>query len=74
MRKSKLKLNPIEVIVGGFCYKSYRVSGAVNGRRVRYQSTDRNEALAELNRLQVEAANCVTVQARPTRLSAEQVA
>lgn len=74
MRKSKLKLKPIQVTTAGIAYKSFRVSGTVNGRRVRYQSTDRNEALAALNRLQVEAANCATVQARPTRLSAEQVA
>jgi hypothetical protein len=72
--RNKLKLKPIEVAVGDLRYKSYRVSGTVNGRRVRFQSTDRAEALAELNRLQVEAANCATVQARPTRLSAEQVA
>ena len=74
MRKSKLKLKPIEVTVGGLCYKSYRVSGTVNGRRIRFQSTSRSEAFAELTRLQIENANCATVQARPTRLSAEQIA
>lgn len=74
MRKSKLKLKPVVVTVGGLTYKSFRVSGTVNGRRVRFQSTDRNEAYGVLCRLQIEAANCVVVHSRPTRLSAEQVA
>lgn len=74
MKKSKLKLTPVTLKHDGRPYKAFRVSGYLNGRRIRYQTTDRNEAFQKLTRLQVEATNCATVQARPTRLSPEQIA
>jgi hypothetical protein len=48
MPKSKLKYKPIEVTVGGLFCKSYLVSGTINGRRVGYQSADRNETFQYL--------------------------
>ena len=38
-----------------FTYQTYRVSGTVNGRRVRQQFSSKDEAQAALTRLQVAA-------------------
>jgi site-specific recombinase XerC len=57
-----------------FEYLTYRISGMVNGRRVRLQFNDRNVASHELAKLQVAAMNANTMHAVMTRLPDAQVA
>lgn len=53
-----------------FTYQAYRLSGTINGRRIRQQFNDRLEAQAALNRLQVQVFNLDHMHAVMTRLAA----
>jgi integrase len=57
-----------------FKYATFRLSGWLDGRRIRKQFKSHEEALGEKNRLEVMAANAGEVTARVTRLSAAQLA
>ena len=57
-----------------FTYQTYRVSGTVNGRRVRQQFSSKDEAQAALTRLQVAALNSDHMHAVMTRLPSAKVA
>lgn len=57
-----------------FTYQTYRLSGTINGRRVRQQFNDKLEAQAALTRLQVAAINSDHLHAVMTRLPAAKVA
>jgi hypothetical protein len=50
-----------------FEYQTYRISGMVNGRRVRLQFNDRNIASHELAKLQVAAMNGDTMHVTGAR-------
>jgi len=57
-----------------FEYQTYRISGMVNGRRVRLQFKDRNIASHELAKLQVAAMNGDTMHAVMRRLPNNRIA
>ena len=67
-------LKQVRVACNGVTYDSFRLSGWLNGLRIRRQFKDRDEALGEKNRLEVEAANSGEIRVRPTRLSAAELA
>ena len=59
----------------GYEYSAFQVVGSMKGKRVRKQFRTRDEALGEVNRLEVAAANVGgSIQALPTRLSEKQLA
>ena len=72
MKESKsgqFTLKRVRVVANGVSYQTYRLSGSLNGKRIRKHFKDRDEALGELNRLEVESANAGgVVRARVTRL------
>jgi len=74
MRTKPFLIKPVVKSCHGFTYCTFRLSGWLNGRRIRKDFKDREEALGEKNRLEVEAAN-VGGEIRPlnTRLSADQL-
>jgi integrase len=69
----KFALRPITASSNGVSYDTFLLSGWLNGRRIRRHFKDRDEALGEKNRLEVEAANRGEIRARATRLSAVQL-
>jgi hypothetical protein len=70
----RFTIKRISVKNGGFTYTTYRLSGALNGVRVRKNFKDRQEALGEKNRLEVAAANEEgATAARNTSLTTEQL-
>jgi hypothetical protein len=73
-RSGKFVLKQVRAACNGVTYDTYRLSGWLNGHRIRRQFKDRDEALGEKNRLEVEAANKGEIQVRATRLSAVQLA
>lgn len=59
----------------GVTYDTFRLTGRLNGQRIRRQFKSREEALGEKNRLEVQAANSGgSIRAVPTRLSEIQIA
>jgi hypothetical protein len=73
-RSGKFVLKQVRAVCNGVTYDTFRLSGWLNGRRIRKQFKDRSDALGEKNRLEVEAANRGEIQVRATRLSAVQLA
>lgn len=58
----------------GFNYDTFRLTGRLNGERIRKQFKSREEALGEANRLGVQAANTDgAIRSVLTRLTGEQV-
>ncbi len=70
----KFVLRQVRAASHGVAYDTFLLSGWLNGRRIRRHFKDRDEALGEKNRLEVEAANRGEIQVRATRLSAVQLA
>ena len=73
-RSGKFVLKQVRAACNGVIYDTFRLTGWLNGRRIRRQFKDRDEALGEKNRLEVGAANKGEMQVRATRLSAVQLA
>ena len=69
-REFVLKQEP--AVYNGATNDTLRLSGWLNGRRILRKFKDRDEALSEKNRLEVEMANRGELQVRATRLSAVQ--
>ena len=67
-------LKEVELQEHGVSYTSYQLRGWLNGERIRRQFIDRDLAVGEKNRLEVQAANSGEITARNTRLSAVQLA
>ena len=75
MRKTGLTLKEITMEANGFRYVTHRISGTMpDGERIRKQFNDRAEAVLELGRLNVRAANTGEVRPVITRLSTDQLA
>jgi hypothetical protein len=71
---SALKVQRATLTEHGFTYETFRLTGTINGKRVRNQFKTRAEAEGEKNRLEVEASNGgKDVRAVPTHLSVAQV-
>lgn len=78
MRNGHFTLKRMQVDAGRHSYSTFRVSGWLNGRRVRKQFKSEAEATGALQRYEIEAANAATasryqVRAVNTTLSLEQV-
>lgn len=68
------EIKPVRLNQKGFTYETFRLTGWLNGRRVRKQFKSRDEAQGEKLRLEVEAANTSgQVRTVVTRLNDEQV-
>lgn len=78
MKKPQVRMKrvPVTVRQNGqtFKYQTYRISGTVNGSRVRLQFRDRNVASHELAKLQVAAMNGDKMHPVMTRLPNDRVA
>lgn len=75
MKSGKFTLRRVRVVAGPFEYWTYRVSGWLDGRRVRKQFKDEAEAVAAKRRWEIQAANHANaVRVVPTRLSEDQLA
>jgi hypothetical protein len=61
----KFVLKRVRAACNGVTYDTFRLSGWLNGRRIRRQFKDRDEALGEKNRLEIEAANKGEIQSPP---------
>lgn len=73
--KSGFTIKTVTVTSGGFTYRTHKLTGWLDGKRIRRQFTSRAEAEGERNRLEVAAANrSGDIQPRNTRLSAAQLA
>ena len=73
--KAGFTIRTITVENGGFTYRTHRLAGWLNGRRIREQFKSREEAEGRKNELEVEAANGSGLsRARVTRLSEAQLA
>ena len=69
------KIKTVTVSERGFTYRTHRLTGWLNGRRIREQFRNRDEAEGRKNALEVEASNAVSgTRARVTRLSETQLA
>lgn len=74
-RSGRFTIKSVTVTEKGFTYQTFRLTGWLDGRRIRKQFKSRDEALGEQNTLQVQAANVGgTVRSRVTRLSDAQLA
>jgi hypothetical protein len=73
-RSGNFVLKHVRVACNGVTYDTFRLSGWLNGHRIRRHFKDRDEAMGEKNRLEVESANKGEIRVRPTRLSAVQLA
>lgn len=73
-KSQQFKVVRLLVKNGGFTYYSYRVEGRINGRRIRRQFKDPDQAHGEKLRLEVQAANAPEVRTVHTRLTHEQLA
>ncbi len=71
----QFKITPVTVTTDGYEYPTFRVSGWLNGQRIRKNFKSRAEAQGEKQRLEVAAANAEgDIQAVNTRLTSSQVA
>lgn len=69
-----ITLKKSTVINGGYRYDTYRVSGRINGHRIRKQFSNEHDALAEKHRIEVFAANTLDpIRPAVTRLTPAQV-
>jgi site-specific recombinase XerC len=69
------KIRTVTVRSGSYSYKTHKLTGRLNGVRIRRNFQNLNEALGEKNRLEVEAANIAgRIRAVHTRLTNEEVA
>jgi integrase len=69
------KIRTVKVRTGEYSYPSHQVYGYLNGQRVRKNFKSRDQALGELNRLQVQAANRDgSINSVNTRLTTAQLA
>ncbi len=69
------KIRTVTVRENGYAYTTHKLSGWLNGRLIRKRFKSREEALGELNRLQVQAANADgVIRAVNTRLTTAQLA
>lgn len=57
----RFTVRPVKSKARGFAYETFQVSGWLNGQRVRRNLKDREKALGEKNRLEVECS----VEAQP---------
>ena len=70
----EFKVDRVTISKDAFTYSTFRLPGCLNGKRIRNQFCDREEAIGEKNRLEVEATNLhQEIQATNTRLTVEQV-
>ena len=73
--KTGFSIKKSTVTNGAFTYATYRLTGWLNGKRIRKQFKDRAEADGEKQRLEVEAANTDSaIRAMNTRLTSQQIA
>ncbi len=73
-KNGAFRIRRLTVSEHGFRYSTYQVVGYLSGQRVRKKFKSRDEALGELNRLEVRAANVDEIRAVNTRLSGDQLA
>ena len=73
MKSTGLTLKRVTLKANGFTYQSHRVAGTINGQRIRKFFHDRNVAVQELTRLQVEALNGSHMRPVMTRMNEAQV-
>ena len=73
MKHGEFRIRPYKGKEHGKVRRACQIVGYLNGERIRKRCKDREDALAELNRLQVKAANSGDVRAVNTRLSADQL-
>lgn len=72
--KTGFRIKRVQVSEKGFSYRTYRLTGWLNGRRIREQFTSSEQAGGRKNELEVEAANLSgLVRARATRLTEAQL-
>ncbi len=72
--KGQFTVRRIEITEHGCDYQTHLVAGYLNGKRVRRRFKNREEALGEKNRLEVQAANRAgSIRTTVTRLSQAQV-
>lgn len=67
------KIKPATIRNGGFTYETFRLTGWLNGQRIRKNFKSRDEAEGEKLRLEIEAGNAA-VRSIITRLTETQVA
>ncbi len=73
--KAGFRIKVVTVTERGFSYRTHRLTGWLDGRRIREQYRSKDEALGRKNVLEVQAANVGSdVKARTTRLSEAQLA
>jgi hypothetical protein len=71
----EFRIKQVTTTSNGFSYQTHRLTGWLDGRRIRQDFKSHAEALGQKNVLEVEAANVGgEIRARNTRLSAEQLA
>jgi hypothetical protein len=69
------KIRTVTVRTGGYSYQTHKLSGRLNGQRIRKNFKSLAEAIGAKNRLEVEAANLDgRIRSVHTRLSTEQLA
>ncbi len=75
MQNQNLTLKKVTVKAEGYAYPTYRVSGWVNGRRIRKQFRSEHEAMGEKHRLEVFSVNAIDpIRPAITRLTPAQLA
>lgn len=74
-RSGEFTIKRATLVEKGFEYQTFKVSGWLNGQRVRKQFKSREEAVGAVNALQVQAANADgAIRTAITRLTESQVA
>lgn len=73
--KSGFTIKRVTLHANGYSYDTFRVSGQLNGRRIRKDFKSKDEAEGEKDRLEIEAANADgSIRPVNTRLAPAQVA